>query len=152
MTVIIVVNKRTHVNTSNEPMTTLAIRLQEERLRLGMSQTQFSDLAGVHQRTQINYEKGTRHPDSAYLMAIAESGVDVNYLLTGKRTITQKEINEELRYLADAFEAIDSALFEADKVLPPNKKRQAAEALYMAFKEGEVDNMDYYADLMVKAA
>lgn len=127
-------------------------RLIEERSRLGLTQAAFGALASVTKLTQFNYEKGTRHPDSAYLMAIAESGVDVNYLLTGKRTITQKEINEELRYLADAFEAIDSALFEADKVLPPNKKRQAAEALYMAFKEGEVDNMGYYADLMVKAA
>lgn len=127
-------------------------RLIEERNRLGLTQAAFGALASVTKLTQFNYEKGTRHPDSAYLMAIAESGVDVNYLLTGKRTVTQKEINEELRYLADAFEAIDTALFEADKFLPPTKKRQAAEALYMAFKEGEVDNMGYYAGLMVKAA
>lgn len=152
MTVIIVVNKRTHVNTKNEFMTTLEARLLEERLRIGMSQSQFSDIAGVHQRTQINYEKGTRNPDAAYLLNIAEAGVDVGYVLGGKRTITEEEVSIELRYLADAFEAIDTALFDADKFLPPNKKRQAAEALYMAFKEGEVDNMGYYAGLMVKAA
>lgn len=133
-------------------MTTLADRLQEERLRLGMSQLQFSEIAGVHQRSQINYEKGARSPDAAYLSTVAKAGVDVGYVLSGKHTITEEKINEELRYLADAYEAIDTALVEADKFLPPNKKRQAAEALYLAFKEGEVDNMDYYAGLMVKAA
>lgn len=131
---------------------TLGDRLKEEREKLGMSQSTFGELAGVTKASQINYEKGVRHPDTSYLLALAKSGVDVCYLLTGKHTITEEKINEELRYLADAFEAIDTALFEADKFLPPTKKRQAAEALYMAFKEGEVDNMDYYAGLMVKAA
>lgn len=131
---------------------TLGDRLREEREKLGMSQSTFGELAGVTKASQINYEKGVRHPDSSYLLAAGKAGADVCYLLTGKHTITEEKINAELRYLADAFEAIDTALFEADKVLPPNKKRQAAEALYMAFKEGEVDNMGYYADLMVKAA
>lgn len=131
---------------------TLGDRLREEREKLGMSQSNFGELAGVTKASQINYEKGVRNPDTSYLLALKEAGVDVCYLLTGMRAITQEKVNEELRYLADAFEAIDTALHEADKFLPPTKKRQAAEALYMAFKEGEVDNMGYYADLMVKAA
>ena len=131
---------------------TLGDRLKEEREKLGVSQSVFGELGGVTKASQINYEKGTRSPDAAYLSGVAEVGVDVGYVLSGKRTITEEKINEELRYLADAYEAIDTALFEADKFLEPNKKRQAAEALYLAFKEGEVDNMDYYADLMVKAA
>lgn len=133
-------------------MSNLPERLLEERTRLNLNQTEFGALGKVQKRAQFTYEKGERVPDANYLVALAEAGVDVNYVLTGTRVVTQEKTNEELRYLADAFEAIDTALFEADKFLPPTKKRQAAEALYMAFKEGEVDNMGYYAGLMVKAA
>lgn len=60
-------------------------RLREERERLGLSQEKFGALGGVLKRAQINYEKGERNPDSAYLTAIAAAGVDVLYVLTGQR-------------------------------------------------------------------
>ncbi len=61
-------------------------RLREERERLGLSQEKFGALGGVLKRAQINYEKGERNPDSAYLSAIAAAGVDVLYVLTGQRS------------------------------------------------------------------
>ena len=60
-------------------------RLREERERLGLSQEKFGALGGVKKLAQINYEKGERHPDSAYLAAIAAAGADVLYVLTGER-------------------------------------------------------------------
>jgi transcriptional regulator with XRE-family HTH domain len=60
-------------------------RLREERERLGFTQEAFAVLGGVQKRAQINYEKGERHPDSAYLAAIAAAGADVLYILTGQR-------------------------------------------------------------------
>ncbi len=60
-------------------------RLREERERLGLSQEKFGAIGGVLKRAQINYEKGERHPDSAYLAAIAAAGADVLYVLTGER-------------------------------------------------------------------
>lgn len=137
-------------------MNKLPERLASERIRLNKTQEEFGALGGVKKLAQFNYEKGVRAPDANYLTAISDAGVDIYYLITGERAVTKaelkEEINAELRCLADAYEAIDTALYEADKILPPNKKRQAAEALYLAFKEGEVDNMGYYAGLMVKAA
>ncbi len=62
------------------------LRLREERERLGFSQEAFGVLGGVQKRAQINYEKGERHPDSAYLAAIAAAGADVLYILTGQRS------------------------------------------------------------------
>lgn len=50
-----------------------------------MNQTEFSQLGGVGKTTQINYEKGERFPDAAYLAAVASVGVDVLYVVTGKR-------------------------------------------------------------------
>lgn len=101
---------------------------------------------------QFNYEKGVRTPDASYLQAIAEHGVDVCYLLTGKRTENEKNIESELEYLADAWEAIDYALDQASKYLPSTKKRQAAKALYLAFKEGEIQDFKRGANLLLAAA
>lgn len=64
---------------------TIADRLLEERNRLGMNQTEFAQLGSVGKTTQINYEKGERFPDAAYLAAVASVGVDVLYVVTGKR-------------------------------------------------------------------
>lgn len=50
-----------------------------------MSQVDFGSIGGVKKLAQINYEKGERHPDSAYLAAIAAAGADVLYILTGQR-------------------------------------------------------------------
>lgn len=60
-------------------------RLRDERKRLDMNQTEFAKAAGVHLNSQSRYEKGERAPDTAYLGAIAQIGVDMRFLLTGER-------------------------------------------------------------------
>ncbi|MGX9692944.1 helix-turn-helix domain-containing protein [Achromobacter anxifer] len=60
-------------------------RLKEERQRLGRTQTEFAAIGGVQKRAQINYEAGERSPDSTYLALLANAGVDVHYVLTGRR-------------------------------------------------------------------
>jgi len=61
-------------------------RLKEERERLRLTQTTFGTMAGVVLRTQVNYESGVRWPDAGYLHAIAQHGVDILYVVTGKRS------------------------------------------------------------------
>ncbi|WP_070888139.1 helix-turn-helix domain-containing protein [Pseudomonas argentinensis] len=61
-------------------------RLREERVRLGFNQADFAAVAGVAKTSQFNYEKGERSPDAEYLAAIAEKGVDVLYVIAGRRT------------------------------------------------------------------
>lgn len=51
-----------------------------------MNQVDFGAVGGVKKLAQINYEKGERHPDSAYLAAIAAAGANVHYILTGQKT------------------------------------------------------------------
>lgn len=63
----------------------IAERLREERKRLGLTQERFGAEGGVGKLAQLNYEKGERSPDAAYLSAIALAGVDVSYVLTGER-------------------------------------------------------------------
>ncbi|WGO91854.1 helix-turn-helix transcriptional regulator [Pseudomonas viciae] len=61
-------------------------RLREERTRLGLNQEAFAQLGGITRNTQGSYEKGERNPDSVYLTAVLRAGVDVQYVLTGRRT------------------------------------------------------------------
>lgn len=64
----------------------LGDRLREERERLELNQEQLGQIGGVNRNTQGKYEKGERSPDAAYLAAVAASGVDVLYVVTGMRT------------------------------------------------------------------
>lgn len=63
-------------------------RLREERTRLGMSQSDFGALGGVKKLTQLKYERGMSHPDIGYFLALDGHGIDVGYLLFGKRSPT----------------------------------------------------------------
>lgn len=69
-------------------MVSFGERLREERERLGLSQTLFGDLAQVTKKTQMLYESGQRSPKADYLTAIAEQGIDVQYVLTGNRSVS----------------------------------------------------------------
>jgi transcriptional regulator with XRE-family HTH domain len=73
-------------------MSTFSERLRQERKRLGLSQTDFAKALGVHLNTQSRYEKGHTEPDTAYLEALSQVGVDAVYVLTGMpRGFSQEE-------------------------------------------------------------
>jgi transcriptional regulator with XRE-family HTH domain len=84
-------------------MDTFSIRLKLERRRLAMNQTDFASAGGVQKHAQVNYEKGARYPDAGYLAGIAEAGVDVQYVLTGRTSdpATLALTSDEERLLAD---------------------------------------------------
>jgi transcriptional regulator with XRE-family HTH domain len=91
-------------------MVIIGNRLREERTRLGLTQDQFAEKAGVTKRSLVNYEKGERSPDASFLSAIAEAGADVLYVLTGVRSQGAQE--EQLlppreRALIDNYRACD---------------------------------------------
>ena len=66
-------------------MSGIGDRLREERERLGLSQGAFGEIGGVKANAQGNYEKGERSPDAEYLSAVGKAGVDVLYVVTGRR-------------------------------------------------------------------
>jgi transcriptional regulator with XRE-family HTH domain len=61
-------------------------RLRFERERLGYSQEVLGAFGGVKKLAQHLYEMGSRKPDSNYLSAIAATGIDVLFVLTGERS------------------------------------------------------------------
>lgn len=66
-----------------------------ERKRVGLSQEDLGNVGGVKQLAQSNYEKGKRAPDSDYWSAIAVTGIDVQYVLTGLQSTNVNELAED---------------------------------------------------------
>ena len=109
-------------------------RLKSERENLGFSQQALADLLGISLRSQQNYEKGDRNPDSAYLAAIAAAGADVLYILTGQRSQpvppAQELPRQEQEWLAlyrNSSEEVRAALKAAgNELTKPAKARGKA--------------------------
>ncbi|MBC3475699.1 MULTISPECIES: helix-turn-helix domain-containing protein [Pseudomonas] len=90
----------------------VGLRLREERLRFGLSQTDFSKMLGVSRRTQTLYENDGRDPGGLYLYKAQEFGVDVHYVLTGRR---ESAPLEELSGEAKELLAIFNSLVDRDR-------------------------------------
>jgi transcriptional regulator with XRE-family HTH domain len=67
-------------------MIEMGARLRQERKRLGFSQREMGTLGGVAANAQGKYESGERVPKADYLAALASEGLDVLYVLTGRRS------------------------------------------------------------------
>ncbi len=63
---------------------TIAKRFKEARLFLGLTQDAFAGRVGLPKRSIVGYENSEREPGSAALTAMAATGVDINWLLTGQ--------------------------------------------------------------------
>ena len=85
-------------------MFTIGRRLAEERDRLGYSQKALASRLLRTVRTQIKYEQGLTFPDAAYLFFLNQLGADVYYIVTGKRSANDLEINEQA--MLKAFRAM----------------------------------------------
>lgn len=54
---------------------------------MSLSQEDLAQAGGVNRNTQGSYERGVRNPDSTYLLGVAPLGVDVGFVLFGKRSL-----------------------------------------------------------------
>ncbi|MCK9506426.1 MAG: helix-turn-helix domain-containing protein [Porticoccaceae bacterium] len=96
-----------HVKDFCSHMSSFGERLREERERLGLNQDEFGEIGGVNRNSQANYEKNKRNPDSAYMAAVAQKGVDVLYVLTGQRTPRKEEgLSEREKAVLDNFRSL----------------------------------------------
>lgn len=81
----------------------LGKRILDERQRLGLSLTEFAKRLGVHRNTQARYESGERSPDSNYLDNLQKIGVNIPYVITGRRKSDEDALEEEYSELGLAF-------------------------------------------------
>lgn len=86
-------------------------RLRSERERLGMSQDDFAGLVGVTRKTLFGYESGARAPDAGALNAWAAVGLDVLYVVTGRRSSTAlpSPLPADEQMVLDGYRGLGSA-------------------------------------------
>lgn len=85
-------------------MSTFIERFLEERRRLQLNQQELADAVGVSKRSIGNYERGERSPDAEVLVKLSASGMNVCYLLTGKRISTKLGLEPMQRAVLDDFD------------------------------------------------
>jgi transcriptional regulator with XRE-family HTH domain len=98
-------------------MGTIGLRIREQRERLGYSQTELAEKAGVTARSQRNYETGTRVPDATYLAAISPLGVDINYVLNGENAYSTHNDIDDTPHLAAIEMAFGISNAELGKII-----------------------------------
>lgn len=89
-------------------------RLKEERKRLGLTQEAIGLACGVAKRTQILFEKDAHVPGGAYFAAADQLGMDVAYVLVGRR---------------DRLSESDADLLDAWRTASPSARVAAMAAL-----------------------
>jgi transcriptional regulator with XRE-family HTH domain len=86
-------------------------RLKQERDRLDLTQTDFGGIAGVKKRTVIDWEQGNSSPTAVQLSALAAAGVDVQFVLTGIRSLNMpndvRNTAHQLYLVKSSTEAIE---------------------------------------------
>ncbi|MDO8768789.1 MAG: helix-turn-helix transcriptional regulator [Burkholderiaceae bacterium] len=78
-------------------------RLREERERLGLSQPAFAAVAGTTKQTLFSWETGKTAPDGFQLAALATTGADVLYILTGQRDPAAPALDAAEQVLVDSY-------------------------------------------------
>jgi transcriptional regulator with XRE-family HTH domain len=87
-------------------------RLAEERRRLGLKQAEFAALVGTDVPKQSLYENDKRELRAAYLARLPAAGVDVLFVLTGKRS-EGEWLGEEASGLLSAYAGLPPEVREA---------------------------------------
>lgn len=100
----------------------IGARLREERDRLHFSQDALASLGEVKRRTLQDWERGLAAPNGDFLAAICNHGVDVLYVLSGKRAMAQ-------------MQAIGGAWIAAEETTMLDQYRSAAPQHQAALRE-----------------
>lgn len=73
-----------------------ANRLKEERKKLGLTQAQAAEKCGISMRMWGDYERGKYFPRNENLIGIEKIGIDVQYVMHGRRDETAAMPSEKL--------------------------------------------------------
>lgn len=134
---------------------TIGDRLKNERVRLNKSQAELAEIGGVGRVSQLKYESNERNPDTKYLAKVAKSGVDIQFVITGIKTVEPKVKDERFdiyqngtrEELTDhVMGLIESALKSYGhpwEHLPPTRKRALVNAAYR-YQMDEQEMIWYY--------
>lgn len=108
-------------------------RLKEERKKLGLTQAQAAEKCGVSGRMWGDYERGISQPKTELFFQFEKAGIDVQYVMHGRRDETaampsEKLSKEEQELLALFRQASDNGKFVILSVAKGAEKKAEAAA------------------------
>lgn len=117
----------------------LGERIKIERQRMGLSQSEFSELARVSKASQVGYESGVNAPDAVYLTRMAEH-IDLLFVLTGVRASVHAGRQLDWNLITQVNVQIRRSEVERGIALPAESLARFQRILYAAsVSTGEVD-------------
>lgn len=115
----------------------LGARLREARESSGISQKDLAQAGGVSRFTQAGYETEATEPNTGYLKAIQDTGIDLYYVLTGSRSDAIEstkavEPNTPIDWerLRAAYDDVDFFCQRVAPTCPPKYRWQLVAKLY----------------------
>lgn len=131
-------------------------RLRSERDRLAMTQDDFGALGGVRRLTQHLYEQDSRVPDLKYLMGVATAGVDLVYLMLGRREAlgNPEHISMSAAQLTELYRLVDEFATDAKgRLLPLDARVKFFQMLVSSFGDaGAASTPDQLRERMARFA
>ena len=91
---------------------TIGERLKEERQRAGLSQPALAAIAGASKSAVISWEKGASAPTATALAELANAGMDVLYVVTGKRAPERSDDD----FIGQELDEIERQLLEPQRM------------------------------------
>lgn len=99
-----------------------------------MSQAEFFAACGASRAAQYNFERDVNLPGGAYLIAAADHGVDVKYVLTGTRGVERVVLPLDKALLIDCIEGVDRYLRDIGETLDGQTKAELVAHVYEEFR------------------
>lgn len=85
-------------------MITIGERLAEERKRLRLTQAELAEVTGFSKRAIGSYERGERSPDAEQLLKYNEMGMDIYYVVMGRRVTGMLDLTPMQRAVLEDFD------------------------------------------------
>jgi transcriptional regulator with XRE-family HTH domain len=122
--------------TKSKEICSFGKKLKTERQRLGLTQAAFAERGGVSKVTQAAYESDATRPDVAYLSRLADAGVDILWITTGRRA----SLGIDWDLIDELLELIDEWASERKKAPSRAERKDLLRVLYSQFiQEGRID-------------
>lgn len=124
-------------------------RIRAERLRLKLTQSAFAKGVGVSQGSQVGYESGAHLPNVQYLARTAMLGVDLVYVVLGKRGSTAAIEMIDWDTHASIVAAVERWLDEHNVTLAVEKKMRLVRLFLREFGSADEVDDDFISNTML---
>ncbi len=107
-------------------------RLREARMRLGLKQSELSEIGGVSRATQVSYETDMTAPNTDYLRLVQDAGIDIPYVLFGDNAEHESATSSTIdwKLIQESVEAVEFFCIKAAPNCPDSYKWQLVQKVY----------------------